>query len=147
MHLADMADLTRHDAADGVEQQIVAALIDVDGRALLVRRCAEDSRGGEWEFPGGKVDPGEDLTTALHREVREETGLRVKEITGYLGAFDYTTKKGRFNRQHTWSVLVEPVVEVRLTEHDAYAWVAKPDEYPLGPELAEILEKYLGSEL
>lgn len=140
MHLADLA---RQDTADGVEQQIVAALIDVDGRVLLVRRCAEDSRGGEWEFPGGKVDPGEDLSTALHREVREETGLRVAGITEYLGSFDYTTKSGRFNRQHTWSVRVEQAAEVHLTEHDAYAWVAKPDEIPLGPELAEILEKHL----
>ncbi|MER6990921.1 NUDIX domain-containing protein [Saccharopolyspora hirsuta] len=144
MHLAEMADLARQDAADGVEQQIVAALVDVDGRVLLLRRCAGDSRGGEWEFPGGKVDPGEDLNTALHREVCEETGLRITGIADYLGSFDYTTASGRFNRQHTWSVHVEPVGEVRLTEHDAHTWVAKADEVPLSPDLAAILEKHLG---
>ncbi|MER7012568.1 NUDIX domain-containing protein [Saccharopolyspora sp. NPDC000359] len=146
MHLAEMAALTRQDIVDGVEQQIVAALIDVDGRVLLLRRCAGDTRGGEWEFPGGKVDPGEDLSTALHREVREETGLRVADVADYLGAFDYTSQSsGRFNRQHTWSVLVEAVEEVRLTEHDAHTWVAEADEVPLSSELAAILEKHFGS--
>ncbi|MGW1679585.1 NUDIX hydrolase [Saccharopolyspora sp. NPDC002376] len=145
MHLAEVADLARKDTADGVEQQIVAGVVDVDGRVLLVRRCATDSRGGEWEFPGGKVDPGEDLNTALHREVVEETGLRIVEITGYLGAFDYTSASGRHNRQHTWSVTVESANGVRLTEHDAYAWVTAVDDRPLSPGLATILDKYLRS--
>ncbi|MDA3629383.1 NUDIX domain-containing protein [Saccharopolyspora oryzae] len=145
MHPAEVADLARQDAADGVEQQIVAGVVDVDGRVLLVRRCATDSRGGEWEFPGGKVDPGEDLSTALHREVIEETGLRIAEVTGYLGAFDYTSASGRHNRQHTWSVTVEPADGVRLTEHDAYAWVTTSDDRPLSPELAKILNDYLES--
>ncbi|GAA4613698.1 NUDIX domain-containing protein [Saccharopolyspora hordei] len=143
MHVADMAALARQDTADGVEQQIVAALIDVGGRVLLVRRCAGDSRGGEWEFPGGKVDPGEDLRTALTREVREETGLRVTRVGRYLGSFDYTTRSGRYHRQHTFTVVVEPAGEVHLTEHDAHAWVTTADEVRLGPELAPILDTYL----
>ncbi|MGP4016382.1 NUDIX domain-containing protein [Saccharopolyspora sp. 5N708] len=145
MHLAEVADLARQDAADGVQQQIVAAVIDVDGQVLLVRRRATDSRGGEWEFPGGKVDPGEDLNTALHREVVEETGMRIAEITGYLGAFDYTAQRGTYNRQHTWSVIVASADEVHLTEHDAYAWVAAADEYPLSADLEALLDKYFQS--
>lgn len=142
MHLAEVADLARRDAADGVQQQIVAAVIDAGGEVLLVRRRATDSRGGEWEFPGGKVDPGEDLNTALHREVVEETNLRIAEITGYLGAFDYTTRSGAYNRQHTWSVTVTTTDGVRLTEHDAYAWVSSADEIPLGADLRNILENH-----
>jgi 8-oxo-dGTP diphosphatase len=145
MYLAELADLARQDAADGVQQQIVAAVIDAGGRVLLVRRCAADSRGGEWEFPGGKVDPGEDLSTALHREVVEETGLRIASITGYLGAFDYTSQRGTYNRQHTWSVTPATTGEVRLTEHDAYAWVSAADELPLGADLEAILDKHFKS--
>ncbi|GAA0531975.1 hypothetical protein GCM10011581_16420 [Saccharopolyspora subtropica] len=142
MHLSEVADLARQDAADGVEQQIVAAVIDVGGRVLLVRRSAGDSRGGEWEFPGGKVDPGEDLDTALRREVAEETGLDIVAVTGYLGAFDYVSQRGRYNRQHTWSVTVTAADQVRLTEHDAYTWVSAGDEHPLGGELETLLHKH-----
>ncbi|MBB5152987.1 NUDIX domain-containing protein [Saccharopolyspora phatthalungensis] len=143
MHLAEVADLARQDAADGVQQQIVAALIDSGGRVLLVRRSETDSRGGEWEFPGGKVDPGEDLGTALHREVVEETGLHIAEVTGYLGAFDYIAQRGTYNRQHTWSVTVTAIDDVRLTEHDAYAWVSAADELPLSAELEAMLDRHL----
>ena len=50
-----------------------------DGRLLITQRLADDTLGGYWEFPGGKVDPGEELKAALHRELREELGL-VTEI-------------------------------------------------------------------
>ena len=43
-----------------------------DGRILITQRLAKDTLGGYWEFPGGKVDPGEELRAALARELREE---------------------------------------------------------------------------
>jgi 8-oxo-dGTP diphosphatase len=46
-----------------------------DGRLLITQRLADDTLGGYWEFPGGKVDPGEDLKTALRRELTEELGI------------------------------------------------------------------------
>lgn len=51
----------------------VAGLVrDADGRVLMIR-----SPRGDWEFPGGQVEEGEDLVAALQREVREETGITV----------------------------------------------------------------------
>ena len=49
-----------------------------DGRLLITQRLADDTLGGYWEFPGGKVDPGEDLPAALHRELREEIGVETE---------------------------------------------------------------------
>jgi len=49
-----------------------------DGRVLITQRLADDTLGGYWEFPGGKVDPGEDLKAALHRELTEELGVDTK---------------------------------------------------------------------
>ena len=55
---------------------VVAAVIHrEDGRLLITQRLADDTLGGYWEFPGGKVDPGEELRAALARELREELGI------------------------------------------------------------------------
>ena len=51
------------------------ALIDVDGRVLLAQRPEGKSMAGLWEFPGGKVEPGESPETALIRELQEELGI------------------------------------------------------------------------
>jgi 8-oxo-dGTP diphosphatase len=51
------------------------ALIDVDGRVLLAQRPAGKSMAGLWEFPGGKVEPGETPEAALIRELHEELGI------------------------------------------------------------------------
>jgi 8-oxo-dGTP diphosphatase len=46
-----------------------------DGRLLITQRLADDTLGGYWEFPGGKVEPGEELKAALRREFMEELGI------------------------------------------------------------------------
>jgi 8-oxo-dGTP diphosphatase len=51
------------------------ALIDADGRVLLAQRPEGKSMAGLWEFPGGKVEPGETPEAALIRELREELGI------------------------------------------------------------------------
>ena len=51
------------------------ALIDADGRVLLTQRPAGKAMAGLWEFPGGKIEPGETPETALIRELDEELGV------------------------------------------------------------------------
>ena len=58
---------------------VAVALIDADGRVLLCRRPAGKAMAGLWEFPGGKVEPGETPEAALIRELVEEIGIDVSE--------------------------------------------------------------------
>jgi 8-oxo-dGTP diphosphatase len=51
------------------------ALVDVDGRVLIAQRPEGKAMAGLWEFPGGKVEPGETPEAALIRELREELGI------------------------------------------------------------------------
>jgi len=54
---------------------VAVALVDPDGRVLLAQRPEGKSMAGLWEFPGGKVDPGERPEQALIRELKEELGI------------------------------------------------------------------------
>jgi 8-oxo-dGTP diphosphatase len=54
------------------------ALVDADGRVLLTQRPEGKTLAGLWEFPGGKIDPGETPEECLIRELHEELGIVVK---------------------------------------------------------------------
>src|SRR5579859_2573495 len=74
--------------------QVVAAILERDGKILICRRTAEQSHPLKWEFPGGKVEPGESPGEALARELEEELGMEgseTKEITRY--EYCYPEKK------------------------------------------------------
>jgi 8-oxo-dGTP diphosphatase len=58
---------------------VAVALVDADKRILLAQRPEGKSMAGLWEFPGGKVEPGERPEETLIRELREELGIAVKE--------------------------------------------------------------------
>ena len=70
--------------------QVVAAILEQDGRILIGRRKPEQSHPLQWEFPGGKVEPGETPEQALTRELEEELGITetaAEEITRYPYAY------------------------------------------------------------
>jgi 8-oxo-dGTP diphosphatase len=58
---------------------VAVALVDADGRVLIAQRPPQKTLGGLWEFPGGKIEPGERPEQALIRELDEELGIEVKE--------------------------------------------------------------------
>jgi 8-oxo-dGTP diphosphatase len=113
---------------DGVQKLVVGAVIYKNNRFLLLERVPSDSMGGLVELPSGTVDTGEDLLTALAREVQEETGLTVTSVLEYLGFFDYTSSSDKRTRQFNFLVEVEEG-EIKLSpaEHQAYYLVALSD--------------------
>ena len=70
-----------------IKTSVVACIVDAGDHVLLTRRCIEPFCG-QWVMPGGKVDHGEPLLTALHREVREEVGLEVG-IDGLVDVYEH----------------------------------------------------------
>lgn len=110
--------------------RVLAALIHRDGRWLLGRRPAHKRHGGFWEFPGGKVEPGEDDVTAMARELREELGLTLTA----LGAVRCTVHDAGSPFQIVFRE-VEARGEPVAHEHEALVWVtlAECSAYALAP--------------
>jgi 8-oxo-dGTP diphosphatase len=74
---------------------VAAALADGDGRVLLQQRAPGRPMAGLWEFPGGKVEPGERYEAALARELAEELGIEVDEGALQPAAFASADNAGR----------------------------------------------------
>lgn len=71
---------------------VAGALIDDDGRVLMHRRPPGKHLEGLWEFPGGKVDPGEAPPAALARELREELGVLISDSHFSPRGFAFETR-------------------------------------------------------
>lgn len=74
-------------AKQAIKTSVVACIIDDRQRVLLTRRCIEPFCS-QWVMPGGKIDHGEAILAALHREVREEVGLEV-HVTGLIDVYEH----------------------------------------------------------
>src|SRR5437899_2579653 len=82
----------------------VAVLIRSDGAALLARRPESKVYSGYWEFPGGKVEPGEPIRDALVREIREELGVEIARAYPWITrvfVYPHATVRLHFHRVST----------------------------------------------
>jgi 8-oxo-dGTP diphosphatase len=70
-----------------IKTSVVACIVDEGDHVLLTRRCVEPFCG-QWGMPGGKIDHGEPILAALHREVREEVGLEV-HVEGLVDVYEH----------------------------------------------------------
>ena len=100
---------------------IVAAAIITDGRVLACERSAPPEVAGRWEFPGGKVEPGETDEQALARECAEELGVRV-EVGARIGP-DVPLAHGRAVLR-VFAVRLLDGDEPRNLEHAAMRWLS-----------------------
>ena len=139
-------NLVKEAEQNGINRYVVGAVIFRNDKVLLLERPKDDFMGGIYELPSGKVEDGELLDVALYREVEEETGLRVREIKKYLGHFDYESKSSKKTRQFNFAVTVGERLEIRLQEHENYAWVDKKKlhEYPVTDSVKQVLGSFWG---
>jgi len=123
-------------------QLAVSAVIFRDGKVLLVRRARSPAKGF-YSLPGGRVEFGESLHAALHREVAEETALRI-EIVGLAGWREVLPPPGGGGHYVIMSFAArweagEPVLN---EEHDDFIWL-KPGDFgdlKLTGGLVEVVE-------
>ncbi|WP_235535915.1 DUF2237 family protein [Nocardioides sp. Root190] len=106
------------------EVAVVGAVIVRDGLVLCARRGPGGATGGMWEFPGGKIEPGETPEAALEREIIEELGCRIRvgaEVTTTTHAYDALV----VTLTTYWCVLLDG--SPSASEHEELRWLS-PDE-------------------
>ncbi len=122
---------------------VACAIIERDGLVLAAQRSAASSMPLKWEFPGGKIDPGETAQECLYRELFEELGIRVlikRQLSA--GSFSYPF----------FTVTLYPFVctiesgEPALYDHAAVAWLLPRDLFSLDWTEADIpvVKSYIG---
>ncbi|HEY2752409.1 8-oxo-dGTP diphosphatase MutT [Phenylobacterium sp.] len=117
-----------------------AALVDADGRVLICQRPQGKQLAGLWEFPGGKVEPGETPEGCLMRELEEELGIQVTHAC--LAPFVFAS------HEYEGFHLLMPLYlcrrwsgQMKALEHKALAWVkpSKLTDYPMPPADAPLV--------
>ena len=119
---------------------VMAAVIVKDGRYLICRRPQHKRHGGLWEFPGGKVEPGESFAGAVTREMTEELRVTVSSVLDPLWQVHDPGSVFRIHFVPT-EILGEPVP----VEHIDIAWAYSTDlaSYPLAPSDLQFAEEFL----
>lgn len=120
---------------------VTAAVLEEGGRILIARRKKGDRLERKWEFPGGKLEPGETAEACLARELHEEFGIEA-EISSFVASSTYEYPHGTIDLRAYRARRISG--EFEINSHEEIAWV-KPEEllsYDLSPAdipIAELL--------
>lgn len=115
-----------------VQRIAMKAVIVKDGKVLILREAAtygDGTQRGRYHMPGGRIEPGENFEAALHREVMEETGLKVAiEYPIYVGEWRPVIRGVPHQIVATFLVCTPTTDKITLsTEHDDYQWIDPAD--------------------
>lgn len=111
---------------------VLHAIVEKDGKLLLVKRAEDIPEGGRWGLPGGFLDRGETGTQGILRELREETGWEGKVIS--LFRINTKPNRPREDRQNVaLDFIVEPVKQVQSPDRESteVAWIPTESLPPL----------------
>lgn len=101
--------------------KVVAAAIYQEGKVLAAQRGYGEFKGG-WEFPGGKIEPGETPEQAIVREIQEELAATI-EVKEKIGTVEYDYPAFHLTMHCFWATLKDG--EPKLLEHERARWVDK----------------------
>ena len=122
--------------------RVSAAIIRDEGRFFITKRGYGKYRGS-WEFPGGKIEPGESAEEALIREIREELGVDI-QVEKQAGHVEYDYPEFHLSMTCFFCRIISGIIH--LTEHEAARWVREEDLFsqellPADMIIAEQLQK------
>jgi A/G-specific adenine glycosylase len=124
---------------------VTAAVLEQDGKVLIAQRPEQGLLGGLWEFPGGKLEDGEDLPDCLEREIQEELGVRI-QVREPLGVYEHAYSHFRVTL-HAFRCQVDPneTGAPQPIQPQALAWVTSEDlpDYPMGKIDRQISRQYM----
>lgn len=101
--------------------EVVAAIIRKDDKIFATQRGYGDFKDG-WEFPGGKVEPGETPEEALKREIREELSTEIS-VDSFVCTVDYDYPQFHLTMHCYYCSLLDDALH--LNEHEAARWLTK----------------------
>ena len=124
--------------------KVVAAIITKDNKIFATQRGYGDFKDG-WEFPGGKVEPGETPEDAIVREIKEELKAEIK-VTGFLTTVEHDYPTFHLSMDCFWAELVNGT-EMTLLEHEAAKWLTldqidSVDWLPADVKVVDAIKKF-----
>lgn len=121
-------------------KEVTAAIIIKDNKVLIAQRSPGDKLAGKWEFPGGKIEPGETPEECLKREIREELDVDI-EVLDYFGESIYAYHSGTIKLMAFWCQWMSG--KFTLNVHSQTAWVNSHelDLYDFAPADIPLVEK------
>lgn len=103
-----------------VTKKVIASIIQWGDKVLIAQRAKKDDLYGKWEFPGGKMEPGETEIECLVRELNEEFGI-LAEVGDYLCS-SFFEHKGSLTEMRVYYV-TSFIGEIKLYDHQEVRWV------------------------
>ena len=120
---------------------VTAGIIQHDGKILIAQRKKSKSLGGYWEFPGGKIEPGETCSACLAREIKEEFDISI-DVGDFLMETDYAYDFGDL-KMYVYRALWNGQGDIHICDHEAYRWVRLDElkNFNFAPADVPVVEK------
>lgn len=124
-------------------KEVTAAIIIKDSKVLIAQRAPGENLAGKWEFPGGKIEPGETPQECIKREIREELAVEI-EILDFFGESIYVYHSGTIKLMAFWCKWITG--DFTLKVHSDLVWVHchELDLYDFAPADIPLVEKLKG---
>ena len=121
-------------------KEVTAAIIIKDNKVLIAKRAPGENLADKWEFPGGKIEPGETPQECLRREIGEELEVDI-EVMDFFGESIYAYHSGTIKLMALWCKWI--LGEFTLNVHSHIAWVNRDelDLYDFAPADIPLVDK------
>lgn len=127
-------------------KEVTAAVILRNQQVLIAQRASSDKLADKWEFPGGKIEPGESPQACLKREIKEELDVNI-EVLDFFAESIYTYPTGTIKLLAYWCKWISG--DFSLKVHNQINWIKQHelDLYDFAPADIPLAEKLRQSEI